>query len=124
VRLDNAAAAPNQFPNVRRPGATERPHETSGATYLQKSLVPLLGCRVVTVMPRSPKWLRRKRREIFQYRDDGRLYRELGHWERVWMTCENKKCLNPSHMKRVTVWEMGRRYQKRVVTPAKERRKW
>ena len=105
----------NPFHFGKGPGTTERLHETSGALSL--------GCKV-ELKPQSVRWLRRKRRDTFQYTADGRLYRELGRWGRVWMRCENEKCFNPNHMELVSVWEMGRRYQKRVVTAAKERRKW
>ncbi len=69
--------------------------------------------------PRSVRWLRRKRRDVFK----ALFWIPLPYW-RIWMRCENEKCFNPSHMELVSVWEMGRRYQKRVVTKAKERRKW
>ena len=101
-----------QTPYLTGPGATERPQETSGA--------PSLGCEE-EVQPRSVKWLRRKRRLVFE---NCCFPIGLPPRRRVWMRCENEKCFNPSHMELITVWEMGRRYQKKVATPAKERRKW
>ena len=92
------------------PMQRERPQKTGGS--------PSLGCDIEMTV-RSIRWLRTHRRARFE-RHWGPIQKD---W-RVWMRCENEECFNPLHMEKVTVWEMGRRMQKRAVTPAKERRKW
>ncbi len=89
---------------------SERQQETSGS--------PSQGCEVLWGL-RSVRLIRRLRIGTFE-----RVFWRMASNTRIWMRCENDRCFHPNHMELISVWEMGRRYQERVVTPAKERRKW